>query len=705
MATSNVPSKRKNSAGARASSAAQPTESAPRRKRPATESNPEPTPRRGRPPKAASAPATAASTQPRSARKAAGPTTRATARSAAPADPAPRKAASRKARTDKTLSNAQATPATRRRSSATIAPATVARATGKAAGTAVARRRAATTTQLPATAPTGRRRKIAPNNGWWRGGVIYQIYPRSYQDSNGDGIGDLQGITRRLDYVAKLGVDAIWLSPFFKSPMKDFGYDISNYRDVDPMFGTLDDFKALVKRAHELGLKVMIDQVLSHTSDQHPWFQESRRNRSNRKADWFVWADAKADGSPPNNWLSIFGGSAWQWDTSRQQYYLHNFLSSQPDLNLHNRKVQDALLADVKFWLDLGVDGFRLDTVNFYFHSQSLKDNPARGRHAMDSTGVDMVNPYTYQWHRYDKTQPENLPFLQRLRALLDQYPDTTMVGEVGDDNALQVIADYTADGDKLHMAYSFDLLGERHAPEYLQQVFAQFGKIVGDGWPCWSISNHDCQRIRTRWAGKEGGEPLARLAAAMQMTLRGTVCIYQGDELGLPEAELAFEDLQDPPGIAMWPAYKGRDGCRTPFPWERKAPQAGFSDANRSWLPVAETHRPLAVDQQEAQPDSMLNYYRHLLNWRRQQPALIHGELKLLPRHKQVLAYQRKHEGQTLLCVFNFSGKKASLELPAAWKKQAVIDTSSGITGATLSRGRVQLAPYGGAVIARVKD
>ncbi len=293
----------------------------------------------------------------------------------------------------------------------------------------------------------------APNNEWWRGGVIYQIYPRSYQDSNGDGVGDLPGITARLEHVAQLGADGIWLSPFFKSPMKDFGYDVSDYRDVDPMFGTLDDFRALVARAHELGLKVMIDQVLSHTSDQHPWFKESRSSRDNPKADWYVWADAKDDGNPPNNWLSIFGGSSWQWDTGRLQYYMHNFLSSQPDLNFHHPDVQQALLDDVRFWLELGVDGYRLDTANFYFHDRELRSNPGRGQPRADDPAVDAVNPYGWQRHLYDKSQPENLEFLRRLRALLDEYPHTTMVGEIGDDDGLGRMAEYTSGGDKLHMA------------------------------------------------------------------------------------------------------------------------------------------------------------------------------------------------------------------------------------------------------------
>ena len=409
----------------------------------------------------------------------------------------------------------------------------------------------------------------AHNDGWWRGGVIYQIYPRSFADSNGDGIGDLAGITARLDHVATLGADCIWLSPFFKSPMKDFGYDVSDYCDVDPMFGTLDDFRALVARAHALGLKVMIDQVLSHTSDQHPWFVESRASRSNPRADWFVWADAKPDGNPPNNWLSIFGGSAWQWDTRRRQYYLHNFLASQPDLNFHCPAVQDALLDSVKFWLDLGVDGYRLDTANFYVHDAQLRDNPPRGEPTGEDPAVTSVNPYAWQWHVHDKSQPENLRFLARLRALMDQYPNTTMVGEIGDDDGLARVAEYTAGHDRLHMAYCFDLLGSQHSAPYIHKVMERFDAVVGTGWPCWALSNHDVIRWATRWGGAAPARGLLRLAPALQVSLRGSLSIYQGEELGLPEADIAFEDLQDPYGITMWPEFKGRDGCRTPMPWQ----------------------------------------------------------------------------------------------------------------------------------------
>ncbi len=538
----------------------------------------------------------------------------------------------------------------------------------------------------------------APNNNWWRGGVIYQIYPRSYQDSNADGIGDLPGITARLEHIAKLGADGIWLSPFFKSPMKDFGYDVSDYCDVDPMFGTLADFKALVERAHALGLKVMIDQVLSHSSDQHPWFVESRASRDNPKADWYIWADAKSDGNPPNNWLSIFGGSAWQWDTRRCQYYMHNFLTSQPDLNFHNPEVQQALLDSVKFWLDLGVDGYRLDTANFYFHDQQLRDNPPRGEPARDNPdpAVNPFNPYAWQWHQFDKSRPENLPFLQKLRALLDQYPDTTMVGEIGDDDGLARVAEYTSDGDKLHMAYCFDLLGEPHSAPFLQGVLQRFTEVVGDGWPCWALSNHDCVRSATRWGGATPDPRLLRLAAAFQVSLRGTVCLYQGEELGLPEANVAFEDLQDPYGITMWPEYKGRDGCRTPMPWKGDAPHAGFSDATRTWLPLDTAHRALAVDQQAGKAGSLLGYFTQLLAWRKQQPALIHGSMTVWPSHPQVLVFEREHQGQRVLCAFNFSDAPALIELPASWQ-QAHTLSGSGLAGGQHQGSALHFEPWGG--------
>ncbi len=540
----------------------------------------------------------------------------------------------------------------------------------------------------------------AANNEWWRGGVIYQIYPRSFQDSNGDGIGDLPGITARLEHIAKLGADGIWLSPFFKSPMKDFGYDVSDYRDVDPMFGTLGDFRALVKKAHDLGLKVTIDQVLSHTSDQHPWFKQSRIDKDNDKSDFYIWADAKDDGNPPNNWLSIFGGSAWQWDTGRLQYFMHNFLTTQPDLNFHNPRVQQALLDDVRFWLELGVDGFRLDTANFYFHDQQLRNNPGRGQPDGNDPAVDAVNPYGWQRHVYDKSQPENLVFLQRLRALLDEYPNTTMVGEIGDDDGLARMAEYTKGGDKLHMAYCFDLLGKQFSAPYLHGFFTRFLSVVGDGWPCWALSNHDVMRVATRWGGPTPDPRLLRLAAALQMGLRGTPCVYQGEELGLPEADIAFEDLQDPFGITMWPKFKGRDGCRTPMPWQVSQANAGFGPA-KPWLPVPAEHLPLAADGAVADPNSLLHYYTRLLHWRKGQTALVKGDMALLPAHEQVLAFVREFNGQRVMCVFNFSADTLHWTLPASCAKAVAIEGSP-LQGGQVAAGRVALQPWGG-LFARV--
>lgn len=496
---------------------------------------------------------------------------------------------------------------------------------------------------------------------WWRGAVIYQIYPRSFMDSNGDGIGDLPGITQKLDYVARLGVDAIWLSPFFKSPMKDYGYDIADYRDVDPMFGTLEDFDSLVHKAHMLGLRVMIDQVLSHTSDQHAWFQESRRDRDNPRADWYVWADPKPDGTPPNNWLSVFGGSAWQWDSRRQQYYLHNFLVEQPDLNFHNPDVVRQMLEEVEFWLKRGVDGLRLDVVNFYFHDARLRDNPPWDRTLPRRDGTRFSNPYAYQQHLYDRTRPENLVFLRCLRALLDRYPGTTMVGEIADDDPTAIMAEYTSGGDKLHMTYSFDLLTERFGAAYIRQVVEALETRLGDGWPCWSLGNHDFMRVLTRWGGTNPPEGLAQVLMALLLSLRGSACIYQGEELGLTQAEIPRERLRDPYGIAFWPEFKGRDGCRTPMPWRTGAPHAGFSSME-PWLPIPEEHRHRAVDIQDGRPDSILEAYQRFLRWRRTQPALVRGDLAFIDAPENVLALVRIWRDERILAVFNLSGGEVAV-------------------------------------------
>ncbi|MFQ3788913.1 alpha-amylase family glycosyl hydrolase [Halomonas sp. A29] len=532
---------------------------------------------------------------------------------------------------------------------------------------------------------------------WWRGAVIYQIYPRSFMDSNGDGIGDLKGIIDKLDYIASLNVDAIWLSPFFTSPMKDFGYDVADYRDVDPMFGTLDDFDRLVEAAHARGLKVTIDQVLSHTSDQHPWFVESRASRDNPKADWYVWADAKADGSPPTNWQSVFGGSSWQWDTRRCQYYLHNFLVSQPDLNFRNPEVVEAILEEVRFWLDRGVDGFRLDAVNFCTHGE-LVDNPPRSELEDGFLGVRRDNPYGYQLHLHDKTQPENLAFLEKLRTLLDEYPGATSVGEVGDDDSLKVMATYTQGGNRLHMAYSFDLLGERHDPEFLHQTMTAMEERIGDGWPCWALGNHDVPRVATRWNAADDPARL-RLYLAFLLTQRGSVCLYQGEELGLTEAELALEQLADPAGITFWPAYKGRDGCRTPHPWSAERRHGDFSQG-KPWLPVPDEHLGLAMNRQDDDPDSLLNAYRTFLAFRREHVELVKGAIRYHPLRDGVLCLERSHPEHAprgrLLVALNFSYEPRALNAPQGAKP---LDDAPGLVNGTWNAGKVHLPPCGIAI------
>ncbi|WP_137932215.1 beta-galactosidase BglA [Mesorhizobium comanense] len=499
---------------------------------------------------------------------------------------------------------------------------------------------------------------------WWRGCVIYQVYPRSFQDTTGDGSGDLRGITTRLAHIASLGVDAVWLSPFFKSPMADMGYDVSDYRDVDPMFGTLEDFDALVVEAHRLGLKIIIDQVISHSSDRHEWFVESRSSRDNPKADWYVWADARPDGNAPNNWLSVFGGPSWEWDATRRQYYMHNFLASQPDLNFHNPQVQDALLDTVRFWLERGVDGFRLDTVNYYVHDRWLRSNPPLASSVAGTNGE--TNTYLFQEHLFDKTQPENLAFLKRFRALMDEYQGRAAVGEIGDESrSLQTLAAYTSGGDKLQMCYTFDLLGPQFSAAHVRGCVEAFEQAVADGWVCWAFSNHDVVRHVSRWT-RPGGDPdaVARFSIALLCSLRGSICLYQGEELGLEEAELAYEDLRDPVGIRFWPGVKGRDGCRTPMVWQAEVEKAGFT-TGKPWLPVPASHRARAVDVQNDNDQSVLSAYRAALALRKRHPALVTGSIRFLDARGDVLAFIREGGDERLLCVFNFASEGVDWPLP----------------------------------------
>lgn len=521
---------------------------------------------------------------------------------------------------------------------------------------------------------------------WWRGGVVYQIYPRSFADSNDDGVGDLAGAASRMGYLKSLGVDGVWLSPFFRSPMKDFGYDVSDYCDVDPIFGELADFDRLLARAHDAGLRLVIDQVYSHTSDQHPWFRESRSSRDNPKADWYVWANAKPDGTPPNNWISLFGGQAWDWDTRRRQYYMHNFLAEQPDLNFHNSEVRAAILDVARFWLDRGVDGFRLDVANFYFCDSKLRDNPPKRPEG------GFARPYLHQRHLYDRSQPENLEFMEELRRLVGRYPDRMTVAEIGSDSYVERSMEYTAPG-RLHTAYNFLLL--ENGPLTAKLIRDALESWTSDtAWPSWSFSNHDVVRARTRWGGEDAGEPFAQLLMGVLMCLRGTIFLYQGEELGLPQARVPFEKLRDPEGIRFWPDNLGRDGCRTPMPWRAGAPNAGFSSVE-PWLPVDPRHEALAVDRQEADPASTLNLTRRFIDFRRRHAALRYGTIEFIDAPEPALVFRRAHEGESLICAFNLGDEKIEVELPGGGRA-----LDYGLPGA-LDEGGAILPPFGGLIVA----
>jgi alpha-glucosidase len=524
---------------------------------------------------------------------------------------------------------------------------------------------------------------------WWHGAIIYHIYPRSFADSNGDGIGDLPGIIAHLEYIASLGVDAIWLSPFYTSPMKDFGYDVADYCNVDPIFGSLADFDQLVARAHSLGLRVVIDQVLSHTSDQHPWFQESRTNRANARADWYVWADPKPDGSPPSNWQSVFGGPAWNWDARRRQYYLHNFLVEQPDLNVHNPDVQNALLKCARFWLDRGVDGFRLDAIDYAMHDPGFRDNPVR-----PADGRPLTRPVDFQEPRYNKGHADLVGFIERVRALTEAYGDRFTVAEVGGEGAEPTMKLVTAGDRRLHTSYGFNFLyADALTPSLVRSTVEAWSDDTDSLWPSWAFSNHDAPRAVSRWASPQDRAAIARLALLLLVSLRGNLFLYQGEELGLPQAEVGFTDLRDPEAIANWPLTLGRDGARTPMPWKQRTPYAGFS-TSRPWLPVPDSHTALAVDAQELDESSTLSLARQLIRFRNAQPALRFGSMRIVEAAATLLMFERAYEAQHLLCAFNLGATAVDFQLPpeGTWHAlQAVGGARSG-----------HLPPLSGLIVAR---
>ena len=519
---------------------------------------------------------------------------------------------------------------------------------------------------------------------WWRGAVVYQVYPRSFADTTGDGVGDLKGITAHLDHIASLGVDAVWISPFYPSPMKDFGYDVADYCDVDPVFGTLADFDALLAKAHGLGLRIILDQVWSHTSDQHSWFAASRQDRTNPYADWYVWADARADGTPPNNWQSVFGGPGWTWDARRGQYYQHNFLPEQPQLNGRHPAVQEALLAVGKFWLDRGVDGFRLDAINFMIGDPALRDNPPL------PPGGKRTRPFDFQDKLYNQSHPDIIAFLARVRARTDSYSgDRFTVAEVGGDHAAREMKQYTADDRHLNSAYGFlYLYAERLTGDLVKAGAEMWPGAMGEGWPSWTFSNHDAPRAVSRWAEGRDERALAEMLMLLLVCLRGNVFVYYGEELGLPQGEVPFERLVDPEAIANWPQTLGRDGARTPMPWTTDAPFAGFSTVE-PWLPIDARHTAMAVEVQAADPASMLHATRRILALRRAHPALRLGDMVVLAT-EPLLIFSREGGGETLLAVFNLGHEAQAWAAPEGY---TVID-------AVYSGQAGTLPPLGGVLL-----
>ena len=521
---------------------------------------------------------------------------------------------------------------------------------------------------------------------WWQGAVVYQIYPRSYLDTNGDGSGDLDGIRHKLDYVASLGVDAIWLSPIYPSPNKDFGYDVADYVSVDAAMGGMTAFEKLLDEAHGRGLKVILDQVLSHTSDQHAWFQESLLSKDNPKSDWYVWAEAREDGTPPNNWLAAFGGASWSWHPLRQQYYFHQFLRTQPKLNFHNPDVVDAVLDVLKFWLDKGVDGFRLDVANSYVHDAALGDNtpvPIDKR-----TPLSWSHPARLQFHDHDWNQPENVAVMTRIRNVVDSYDDRLVFGEFAAGE--KILGQYAGGNDRLHTAYTFTLLD---APTLERSVFDHYySRIAGpveDLFPCVTFSNHDVPRPVTRWAKGRDKKQTAKLGMALLMCLRGTALMYQGEELGLDDVDVLRDQIQDPFGELYFPHFKGRDGCRSPMPWTADVAHAGFSTA-KPWLPLGDAHPALSVNAQEADTESVLAFSRKSIALRKAHPVLQTGDITLLETSDSVLAFTRSDGEKTMTCVFNFGDADAHIATNAA------SDRKLSLGSAEAQGGRISVGPLG---------
>lgn len=493
---------------------------------------------------------------------------------------------------------------------------------------------------------------------WWKEGIIYQIYPRSFMDSNDDGIGDLQGIIKQLDYLNdgtehSLGIDAIWLSPIYLSPMKDFGYDISDYTKIDPIYGTMADFMLLLEEAHKRGIRIIMDLVINHSSDEHPWFQESRSSPDNPKRDWYIWQPAMK--KPPNNWISYFEmHSAWWLDQETNNYYLSTFTRHQPEFNWRNPELRKALYEVIKFWFNLGIDGFRMDVVNWYIKDHMLRSNPWHLS----------LSPPTVQKHIYDRNQEETHTICQEIRALTDTYKDKVLIGEIYTGNTHEAVSYHGHHNDELHMAFNFNFLFQKwSAKGFYKSITSWYQALADKGWPNFTLSNHDQPRHYHRYRKGKDTLPRAKVAAAMLLTLQGTPFIYYGEEIGMKNGCIHKKDLQDPLGIKGWPLIKGRDGERTPMQWDSSI-YGGFSK-HSPWLPVNGDYKHKNVAKQKEEQSSLLSYYCKLIWTRKKTICLTRGDISFLTTHpKDLLIYKRKYQRDTCIILLNFSNDHMPLPL-----------------------------------------
>ncbi len=499
---------------------------------------------------------------------------------------------------------------------------------------------------------------------WWQSGIIYQIYPRSFQDERGSGVGDLRGIIRRLPHVAELGADAIWLSPIFKSPMADFGYDISDYRAIDPLFGDLADFDELVAIAHARGLKVILDLVPNHTSDQHPWFVESRSSLNSDKREWYIWRDPGRDGGPPNNWLSDFGGSAWAYDAGSGQCYYHAFLAAQPDLNWRNREVRDAIYDVMRFWMRRGADGFRVDVIWHLIKDDQFRDNPTNPDAGADALPHERLLPV------YTTDRPELHEIVAEMRRVVDEFPERVLIGETY--LPIERLAAYYGQNlDGLHLPFNFSLLSSSWDARVIARLIEEYeARLPRGGWPNWVLGNHDRPRIATRVGAEQ-----ARIAAMLLLTLRGTPTIYYGDKIGMEQMSIPPDRIRDP--LARSISALGRDGCRTPMPWD-DTQYGGFS-TSEPWLPVARDFRTRNVATERAESTSIYNLYRRLIRMRREHAAVTRGSYRPLLASGNLLLFARENETEQILVALNLGNEPASMSFPLVALNGHIVVSSFG--------------------------